>query len=189
MKRLVIFDMDGTLIDSPEKEEGMRVWSEKTGQPYPHKGWWGRKESLDTNIFDIKAFPSVVAQLDKEKNTPDTSVIILTSRMEKLRPEIENVLNLNNIVVDDIILKRGREGKGDVILRIENYNDDLEEIVVYDDFMEKNAEKIAEYTKIQNMLRDDVSYELYYVNKGNISLMESDNEVVNMIQEEIRKLN
>ncbi len=189
MKRLAVFDFDGTLIDSPEKEEGKKVWSEKKGQQYPYDGWWGRKESLDTSVFDIKPFPNVLAQLDKEKNTPDTDVIILTSRREKLRPYLQKILDDNDIVVDDMILKRGNEGKGDVILRIENYNDDLVEIVVYDDFMEKDAGKIAEYTKIQNMLRDDVSYELYYVNNGNISLMESDNEIVDMIQEEIRKLN
>ncbi len=185
MKRLAVFDFDGTLIDSPEKEEGMKVWKQKTGQAYPHKGWWGRKESLDTSIFDIKPFPNVLAQLDKEKNTPDTDVIILTSRMEKLRPEIEEILRINDIVVDDIILKRGGEGKGDIILKIENYNDDLKEIVVYDDFMNKDAGKIAEYTKIQNQLSDDVRYDLYLVDNGNISLMESSNGIMNIINEEI----
>jgi phosphoserine phosphatase len=29
MKRLVVFDFDGTLIDSPEAEEGKVLWSEK----------------------------------------------------------------------------------------------------------------------------------------------------------------
>ena len=85
----------------------MRLWKEKNGEPYPHRGWWGRPESLDTTLFDIKPFPNVLAQLVKEKNTPDTSVIILTSRMEKLRSEVENVLDLNGIVVDDVILKKG----------------------------------------------------------------------------------
>lgn len=103
---------DGTLIDSPEAEEGKVLWSEKTGQPYPHKGWWGRPESLDTTLFDIKPFPHILAQLKKEQNTPDTMVIILTSRMEKLRSEVENVLNLNKIAVDDVILKKGGEDKG-----------------------------------------------------------------------------
>ena len=53
MKRLAVFDFDGTLFDSPEQEDGMRIWSQKTGQQYPHKGWWGRRESLDSDIFDI----------------------------------------------------------------------------------------------------------------------------------------
>ena len=196
MKRLAVFDFDGTLIDSPEKEEGKKIWAQKTGQPHQYKGWWGRKESLDTSVFDIKTFPSVVAQLDKEKNTPDTDVIILTSRMEKLRPEVQKILDDNDIVVDDLILKRGREGKGDIILKIENYNQDLEEIVVYDDFMNKDAGKIAEYTKIQDQLSDDVRYDLYLVNKGKISLLEGDgvvnfestSKLLDIIQEEIIKI-
>ena len=188
MRRLAIFDFDGTLIDSPEKEEGMKIWQEKTGQPYPHVGWWGRKESLNTDVFNIKPFPHVLAQLEAEKATPDTKVIILTSRMEKLRPEVENILNLNNIVVDDVILKKGNEGKGDVILKIENYNQDLKEIVVYDDFMERNAEKIAEYTKIKNQLSPDVEYTLYFVNNDSISLLESTNTLLKMIHEVMEQL-
>lgn len=197
MKRLAVFDFDGTLIDSPEKAKGMLQWSGHYGKPYPYQGWWGRKESLDTEVFDIKPFPNVLAQLDKEKATPDTEVIILTSRREKLRPEIQKIMDINDIVVDDVILKRGAEGKGDVILRIQNYNDDLKEIVVYDDFMDKNAEKIAEYTKINDLLSDDVQYDLYFVDKGNIRPLEgegavtfeSTNELLNIIQEEINKLN
>jgi len=185
MKRLAVFDFDGTLINSPDKENGMRLWKEKNGEPYPHRGWWGRPESLDTTLFNIKPFPNVLAQLIKEKNTPDTSVIILTSRMEKLRSEVENVLDLNGIVVDDVILKKGNEGKGDIILKIENYNPDLKEIVVYDDFMDRNAEKIAEYTKIKDQLLPDVNYTLYFVDNGNISLLESSNILLKMIHEEL----
>ena len=168
MKRLCVFDFDGCLIDSPEPEIGKPMWEKYYNNQFPYKGWWGRKESLDTDVFDIKPFSSVLAQLNKEKNTPDTSVIILTSRREKLRPEIEKILNMNNINVDDIILKRGNEGKGDVILRIQQYNQDLEEINVYDDYMHKNAEKIAEYTKIKSMLPMEIIYNLYLVENGEL---------------------
>lgn len=193
MKRLVIFDFDGTLIDSPKPEIGKPIWKEKTGEDFPYQGWWGRKESLYTQVFDIKPFPSVLAQLRKEKATPDTSVVILTSRMEKLRPQVENILLLNDISVDDILLKSGGESKGDVILKIENYNQDLEEIIVYDDYMEKDAGKIAEYTSIKDKLSPDVKYTLYYVDNGNISLLEGDgsvsfestNKLMEIINEEI----
>jgi len=193
MKRLAVFDFDGTLIDSPDKENGMRLWKEKNGQPYPHKGWWGRRESLDTTLFDIKPFPNVLAQLEKEKSLPDTSVIILTSRMEKLRPEVEKILDMNGIVVDDVILKRGNESKGDVILRIKNYNPDLNDIVVYDDFMDRDAGKIAEYTKIKDKLSPDVQYDLFFVDNDNIRPLEgegnvsfgSTNRLLEIIQEEI----
>lgn len=195
MKRLIVFDFDGTLINTFESNVGKSMWEKHYGISFPYKGWWGRKESLDTDVFDIKPFPHVLAQLKKEQATSDTKVIILSSRREKLRPEIEKILDMNDIIVDDVILKRGNEGKGDVILKIENYNQDLKEIVVYDDFMDKNAEKIAEYIKIKDQLSDDVEYTLYLVDKDNISLLESGgvvtfestNKILNIINEEIIK--
>ena len=195
-KRLIIFDLDGTLCDTPEPNTGKKLWEKHYNKPFPHKGWWGRKESLDTDVFDIKPFPNVLKQLEKEKKRPDTKVIILTSRMEKLRPEVEKILALNKIVVDEVILKRGNEDKGDVILKIENYNQDLKEIIVYDDYTDKNAEKIAEYTKIQDKLSDDVKYELNFVDDDEISPLvtegsisfESTSKLLDIINEEITKI-
>jgi len=196
MKRLAIYDFDGTLIDSPEPEAGKPIWKEKTGEEYPHLGWWGRKESLDTDVFDIKPFPTILAKLQTDMADPDTTTIILTSRMEKLRPQLENIMQLNGISVDELITKKGREDKGDVILRIENYNQDLEEIVVYDDFAGRMANKIAEYTKIRNKLSDGVRYIINYVEDGNVRPLEGDGVVtfestqklLNIIKEEIHKL-
>lgn len=186
MKRLCIFDFDGTLFLTPKPEEGKKKWKLIKGVDYEHKGWWGRKESLDTNVFNIKPYPKVLSILQKEKNLPDTSVVILTSRMEKLRPEIENILRLNNIVVDDVLLKSGRKDKGDVIMEIVKYNPDLEEIIVYDDFMEGDAGKLAEYTKIKELLPQKIKYELYFVDKGNVSLIESPANILRrIINEEI----
>jgi hypothetical protein len=197
MKRLAIYDFDGTLINSPEKEEGIQQWEKVKGTPYPHQGWWGRKESLDTEVFDIKPFPTILAKLKADMADPNTTTIILTSRMEKLRPQLENILKLNGIVVDELITKRGAEDKGDVILRIENYNQDLEEIIVYDDFAGKMANKIAEYTKIRDKLSDGVRYIINYVENGNIRPLEGEGivefdstmKLLNIIREEIQKFN
>lgn len=169
-------------------EDGKKQWEEKTGQPYPHVGWWGRKESLDTDVFNIKPFPNILRLLKKDMGDPDTTTIILTSRMEKLRPELENILRLNGIVVDELITKKGSADKGDVILRIENYNQDLKEIVVYDDFAGGMQNKIAEYTKIKDKLSDDVEYIIYFVDNGIISLLESSNNLLKIINEEINKI-
>jgi len=188
MKRLSVFDFDGTLIDSPMPETGKKEWEEKTGQPYPYQGWWGRKESLDTNVFDIKPFPNILRLLKNDMADPDTTTIILTSRMEKLRPELENILRLNGIVVDELITKKGSADKGDVILRIENYNQDLKEIVVYDDFAGGMQNKIAEYIKIKDKLSPDIQYHIYYVNNDKVQLMESTNILLKMINEEIHKI-
>lgn len=187
MKRLAIFDLDKTIFNTPEAQDGKRVWSRTKGEDYTMKGWWSKPESLDTNVFDIKPFPAVLAQLNREKITPDTVVVILTSRMERLRPQVENILKINNIYVDELILKEGKEDKGDIILKIAIYNPDLKEIVVYDDFMDKDESKIAEYTKIKDKLSPEIEYTLYYANNGTISLLESTNIILKMIADEIQK--
>ena len=66
-KNLVIFDFDQTLMDTLGKEEGLKIWKEKTGQDYPHKGWWGRKESLDLDVFDIEPNEDVLTDYYKHK--------------------------------------------------------------------------------------------------------------------------
>jgi hypothetical protein len=185
MKRLVCFDLDGTLLNTFSPEEGKPMWEKFYSEKYPHKGWWGRKESLDTDVFDIKPFPNILAKLQADMADPDTTTIILTSRIEKLRPQLENILNLNGIKVDELITKRGGEDKGDIILKIENYNQDLEEIVIYDDFAGMQSNKIAEYTKIKDLILPHVRYNIFYVENGRTQLMESTNILLKMIQEEL----
>lgn len=187
MKRLSVYDYDGTLINTFSPEEGKPIWEKFYGQPYPHKGWWGRKESLDTNVFDIKPFPNILSRLQDDINNQETMTIILTSRIEKLRPELENILKLNNIIVDKLITKKGNEDKGDIILKLANYNPDLEQIDIYDDFAGKLPNKINEITKIINELSIDIQYNIYYVENGHIELLESTNNLIKMIQEEINK--
>lgn len=188
MKRLVAYDHDKTLMDVPEPDSGKIIWKEKTGKEYPHKGWWGRKESLNTEMFNIKPYPSVLSRLKKDMSDPDAHVIILTSRLFKLKPEIENVLKINNIQVDEIVTKKGNEDKGDILLKYVQKNPDIEQIDVYDDFADKNEHKIAEFTKIKNQLPNNIKYNIFYVDHGNISLLKENNRILDIINEEISKL-
>jgi len=184
MKRLAVFDFDGTLIDSPEPESGKLQWSEKTGRPYPYSGWWGRSESLDLDVFEIKPFPSVLNQLNKEVGTPDTYVIILTSRMEKLRAEVQAVLDKNNIVVNKLDMKRAEGDKGIKVLRYVQQFPDLEEINVYED---RDIDFEA-YERIKTKLPEGVIFNIYKTDHGKLSLFEVEKKLLNIINEEIQKL-
>jgi hypothetical protein len=186
IKRLAVFDFDGTLIDSPEKETGKIEWSEKMGQPYPYQGWWGRPESLDLNVFDIKPFPSVLHQLKKEIVLPNTYVIILTSRMEKLRPQVEAVLNKNNIHVDKVDMKRAEGDKGKKVLRYVAQIPDLKVINVYED----RDTDIASYEAIRNQIPQGIEFNIYVANKGTLALTESSRSqnLLCIIQEELKKI-
>lgn len=176
IKKLVAFDFDGTLIDSPEKESGKVEWSEKTGQQYPHIGWWGRPESLNLDIFDIKPFSNVLNILKKEVANPESYVIILTSRMEKLRPQIEAVLNKNHIHVDKIDMKRAESDKGKKILRYIEQFPDLQEIDVYDD----RDSDIVSYKQISSIIPKNIEFKIFVANQGQLRLME-------IVREEIQK--
>jgi hypothetical protein len=60
IKKIAVFDFDGTLIMTPTPDDGKLLYKMKTGNDWPHKGWWGQKDSLDTTIFDIPANQKVV---------------------------------------------------------------------------------------------------------------------------------
>jgi len=188
MKKLRAYDFDGTLMNSPEPNPGKDVWKEKTGEVYPHKGWWGRKESLNTDVFDIKPFQNILDLLRKDMSEEDTHVIVLTARQEKLRPELENILKLNNIQVDEVVMKKGAASKGDILLKYIKLNPELEEVTMYDDFADGMEDKILELTSISSRIPENVVYNIVYIKDGKIdSLLESSNKTMKIINEEILK--
>lgn len=182
IKRLIAFDLDATLLNTPEPQEGKPMWEKHYGKPYPYMGWWGRPESLDLDVFDIVPFQSVKHQLDKEITSEDTYVIILTSRMEKLRPQVQAVLDKNDIIVDKLDMKRAEGDKGKKILRYIQEFPDLIEISVFDD----RDSDIQSYENIRNQIPKEITFNIYLANSGNFSLIES--KIVDMINEEIKKL-
>lgn len=186
IKRLIAFDFDGTLFQTFEPQEGKPMWEKHYGKPYPYMGWWGRPESLDLNVFDIVPFQSVKHQLDKEIATKDTYVIILTSRMEKLRPQVQAVLDKNDIIVDKLDMKRAEGDKGKKILRYIQEFPDLIEISVFDD----RDSDIQSYENIRNQIPKEITFNIYLANHGNFSLIESSRKlnVREIITDEIKKL-
>jgi hypothetical protein len=175
--RLCAFDFDGTLMNSPEKEAGQAEWSEKMGMPFKYQGWWGRPESLDLNVFEIKPFPKVLSVLNKDLSTPDTYTIVLTSRQEKLRPLVQAVLDKNSIHVDKLDMQRGAKTKGQKILDYVIKFPDLKEINVYDD----RDTDITSYEGIRNSLPEGIKFNIYVANNGELTL-----DVVNVVQEEVQ---
>lgn len=133
IKRLYVFDFDGTLMDSPTPDLGKVLWGERKGSEYPHLGWWGRAESLDTEVFDIKPIKRIEDILKSQIDREDTYCVILTSRMEKLRPQVEQVLIKTGLHVDELIMKRSDKTKGEKVLRLAKKFPNLELICAFDD--------------------------------------------------------
>lgn len=156
----------------------------KKGKPFPYLGWWSKPESLDLDVFNIKPFPSVLAQLKEEQSKPNTYVVILTSRMEKLRPQVQAVLDINNINVDKLDMKHSERTKGQKILDYIDKLPDLQEINVYED----RDTDIESYEAIKPQIPEKIRFSIFLASNGKLSLIESSSKLLNIINNEIQKL-
>jgi FMN phosphatase YigB (HAD superfamily) len=184
--RLVVYDMDGTLIDTPMPDTGKEIWKQKTGQEYPHVGWWGRAESLSLDVFDIKAFPEVLAKLNNDMTRGDTYTVILTSRLEKLRNEVEAILDKNQITVDDVLLKKGNMEKEERVQHLIKKFPYLTDVELYDD----RDKEFKAFRSFKNN-NPNLNVTIYKANRGSISLLEQleSEKILNIITKEVNKLN
>lgn len=105
--KLAIFDFDGTLVDTPVEEFGRKLYQEKTGNKWPHVGWWGRHESLDMEVFEIPTVEAVIKDYEKEFADENTAVILLTGRMVGLTTHVMAILKAKGLTFDDYHLNRG----------------------------------------------------------------------------------
>jgi hypothetical protein len=97
INKISIFDFDGTLMKTPDSTEGKKQWEEFYGEEYPHKGWWGKPESLDDAVFDIQPIDSTVSDYKREMENSNTFVIMLTGRLPHQSSQVEELLAFHNI--------------------------------------------------------------------------------------------
>ena len=105
IKKISIFDFDGTLVDSPKPKDGMPMWEEVNGYEYPFKTWWDRVESLDQEVFDIDTIESTIDDYNEEYENEDTLVIMLTGRLSKFRDTVKKILYSKGLVFDEYHFK------------------------------------------------------------------------------------
>jgi len=182
--KLVAFDFDGTLMNSPSPEEGMVLYKERTGKDFPDKGWWSSPASLDIDVFDIKPYNDIANILAKEGANPNTMVIILTSRIEALRPDLIKVLNKNGIEVDGIFMNDHNVDKGERIYDFLRWERNIKAIDVYDD----RGKDIEAYFLIKKHMPEDIVFNIYRADKGSVNLLENQINIKKIINEEIDKL-
>lgn len=117
---LNFFDFDGSLIDSPVPDPGKTKWAEHHGKTYPHLGWWGKEESLDMNVFDIKPKDVAHEAYLHHSKEPTTHNYILTSRIPRLKDKLKAILDANDIKMKEILCAKGSLNKGQRIVEILN---------------------------------------------------------------------
>ena len=154
-KRLICFDFDDTLFHTPLPEEGKIIWKEKTGTEWPHRGWWGKPESIDDAIFDIPKNEWTYKKYLEAVADPDAYVILATGRLAKvpgMRDKVDKLLRDNNIEFDEVHLNWG----GDTfifkchLLEQTIAKLGVPELIFYDDRAE-HLPKFVEWAKSQDI--------------------------------------
>ena len=190
IKRLHAFDMDATLLDSPMPEPGKEIWKKKKGVEYPHLGWWGKLESLDPEVFDIKLFDKVASLMREYSSDPESYVMILTNRLPKFESRISEILAENGIRVDRIDTKRDYKNKGQRLLYYINYftissaSSELEEVNVFED----DDKNISELLQIRDQIDNAIDFNVYKADSGNLTLVTTSNKLVEIVNQELAKL-
>jgi len=135
IKKLISFDFDDTLFHTPLPEEGKKIWKQKTGKDWPHRGWWSKPESLDTEIFDIPINLNIYEKYKRAVSDPSNYVILATGRIKPLEVEVFNILDTYNFNFDEIHLNPGidtYEFKSNLFEKLINELQP-EEFIMYDD--------------------------------------------------------
>lgn len=162
INKIAIFDFDGTLMDTPLPEEGKIEWEEKTGSPYPHKGWWSKRESLDTEVFNIQPIKSTIRDYVIENDVPNTYMVMLTGRLPNQKDQVENILHSYDIVFDEYHYKDDGDtlkSKLNTIVSLLNRFPNVELIEMYED-REPHAIAFEEWGK-----ENDVNIKVNLVTK------------------------
>jgi len=131
---LAVFDFDNTLYYSPENtEENVALAKEKYGTEFI--GWWGRRESLDMEIFDIQYIDYTRKEYLKHIEN-GAATILLTGRPKKLSAEVTNIYEADGFKFDDAFLCNGAKTdifKVGVMKSIVEDNKSIKTIYFYDD--------------------------------------------------------
>jgi hypothetical protein len=133
--KIVCFDFDGTLCHTHNQIEGEKIFKEKTGLDWPYTGWWSKPESLDMDIFNIQVNQWVYRKYLEAVAEENTYVILATGRIEKLRSEVETVLNHHNLSFNEVLLNWGSDTFNFKCKAFENLINRLKvkEFTMYDD--------------------------------------------------------
>jgi hypothetical protein len=149
--KITSFDFDGTFFHTPLPEVGKPVFKAKTGHDWPYRGWWGRKESLDLDIFDIPINKFVLNKFVKHEQDGDYN-ILATGRLKFMTKSVLDVLDQHGLSekFDEIHLNPGM----DTFLFKANLYENLinkkkpSEFIMYDD-REEHLYKFEVWAKKQ----------------------------------------
>lgn len=95
IKKINIFDFDGTLCNSPlPSDEAKAQWEKVHDRKWPHKGggWWSKIESLCLDTFDLSLIEYVKQDALISINDPECYTVLLTGRIPIFQKTVKEIL-------------------------------------------------------------------------------------------------
>lgn len=134
--KLEVFDFDGTLVNTPTPtEDNKDIWKNKTGKNW-EGGWFGNKDSLNMDVFDMPVIPSVISDYNKSDADPSILKVMLTGRIKKMDKYVRAVLDSKGLKFDDYLYNEGGDTEKEKIRHMEailKYNPNIREVIIHDD--------------------------------------------------------
>jgi hypothetical protein len=143
---LIIFDMDGTLIRTEPRDTGEKIWLDKKCVEWPHKGWWGRKETLCLETFSNDLIPYTYECYLESINNPNNLVVLMTGRHKGIKKEVLTLLDSYGLMFDLVKLNDRGETLDCKKLQIDEIlleYPTIDKVVMYED----RDEHIIEFKK------------------------------------------
>lgn len=164
--KLAIYDFDGTLFDSPDRNKGEKFYVEHTGFQFPFKGWWGRPESLNPPIVpqnpNSNWFFGKPLESYKKNSTGDVIIVLMTGRPFKLRNRIQEILKTQSLEFDIEIFRgmKGQIGNDTIQIKLFELNKILNQFPISSvEMWEDRTEHMIEF---ENFLKKKkINFEIY----------------------------
>lgn len=105
IKKLVIYDFDGTICKSPDNtDENKLLWEKVTGREWGRKsdgtyktGWWSKHETLDPDVFEIELVDFVKENAIKDIEDVNTFAVLMTGRMPICSKNVKEILRRHGV--------------------------------------------------------------------------------------------
>jgi len=151
-----VYDFDGTLFQTPDPLDYKKTF----GKKFVNSNWWENPISLSP---PMKIIPNqeIIDEFHKSIKNPLCLSIVMTGRMEHLRPQIQTILNQHNIRPNELILSDRMnvlEFKTEKLKEFINKHPHIRKIQMFDDDIKKSCA----YEKLGEQLGVPISVRLCY---------------------------
>jgi len=166
IRTINVFDFDKTLFWTHEAESGKKKYEDVFGEKYPHKGWFGREESLRDEL-EIQANNIMKSIYNTLRQEPASINVLISNRTYKLHQRLQQFLSDRGYEFDEILLKKGTSLKTDRLQQVWEKHQGVDKINVFDDLPDA-IEQYRQLKELYSIYRDDLKFNIFQVGPDDI---------------------